>query len=53
MPAAFKGAAVEVRDLAIDQPPQRAVLHIDGTGVMNEAQFRAFMAALAAAARPK
>jgi hypothetical protein len=52
LPKEFQGVAVNVRTLAIDQPPARATLHIAGESTMSAAQFAAFITRIEAAARP-
>ena len=50
LPPEFKGVTINVRSIAIDQPPARAVARIAGEGNMSRAQFDTLIANLNAAA---
>jgi hypothetical protein len=50
LPSEFKGVTINVRSIALDQPPARAVARITGEGTMSRAQFDTFIANLEATA---
>jgi hypothetical protein len=43
LPAEFKGVSIDVKSLAFDLPPARAIAHIEGESTMSAAQFATFL----------